>query len=117
MLAGAALGQVGPARFFGVETARRRLYNLDFCAESFPQEISVMSYRCEICGKEPSFGNAIIRRGMAKKKGGVGQKITGISRRFFKPNIQRVRINDHGTVRRARVCAKCLKGGKVTKAV
>ncbi len=76
-----------------------------------------MSYRCEICGKEPSFGNSIIRRGMAKKKGGVGQKITGISRRFFKPNIQRVRINDHGTVRRARVCAKCLKGGKVTKAV
>jgi large subunit ribosomal protein L28 len=54
---------------------------------------------------------------MAKKKGGVGQKITGISRRMFKPNIQKIRINDHGTTRRARICTKCLKGGKVLKAV
>ena len=42
---------------------------------------------------------------MAKKKGGVGQKITGISRRLFKPNIQKIRINDNGTVRRARTSA------------
>jgi large subunit ribosomal protein L28 len=63
------------------------------------------------------FGNSIVRRGMAKKKGGVGQKITGITRRLFKPNIQRIRINDHGTVRRARVCASCIKAGKVTKAL
>ena len=76
-----------------------------------------MSMRCEICGKEPSFGNSIVRRGMAKKKGGVGQKITGISRRMFKPNVQKIRINDNGTTRRARICTKCIKGGKVVKAV
>jgi len=74
-----------------------------------------MSMRCDICGKEPSFGNSIIRRGMAKKKGGVGQKITGISRRLFRPNIQRVRVKVGGQVRRMRVCAQCLKGGKVLK--
>jgi large subunit ribosomal protein L28 len=71
--------------------------------------------RCDICGKEPSFGNSICRRGMAKKKGGVGQKITGISRRLFRPNIQQVRVKVGGQVRRMRVCTKCLRGGKVLK--
>jgi len=74
-----------------------------------------MSYRCDICGKEPSFGNSIIRRGLAKKKGGVGQKITGISRRLFRPNIQRIRVKVGGGVRHLRVCSRCIKGGKVQK--
>ena len=74
-----------------------------------------MSMRCDICGKEPSFGNSIVRRGMAKKKGGVGQKITGISRRLFRPNIQQVRVKVGGQVRRMRVCTKCMRGGKVLK--
>ena len=74
-----------------------------------------MSYRCDICGKEPSFGNKITRRGLAKAKGGVGQKITGISRRMFRPNIQRVRVIFEGRHQRLRVCSRCLKGGKVTK--
>jgi large subunit ribosomal protein L28 len=74
-----------------------------------------MSYRCDICGKEPSFGNKIVRRGLAKKKGGVGQKITGISRRMFKPNIQRVRVKIGGAIKRMRVCSRCIKGGKVLK--
>ena len=36
-----------------------------------------MSRICELCGKKPFRGHQITRRGMAKKKGGVGQKITG----------------------------------------
>jgi len=75
-----------------------------------------MSMRCDICGKEPAFGNSIARRGMAKKKGGVGQKITGIARRLFKPNIQRIRVKMNGQVLRLRVCTRCIKGGKVQKA-
>jgi len=71
--------------------------------------------RCDICGKEPSFGNSIKRRGMAKKKGGVGQKITGISRRLFRPNIQKIRVRVGGTVKRMRVCTQCIRGGKVQK--
>jgi large subunit ribosomal protein L28 len=72
--------------------------------------------RCEICGKEPSFGNSISRRGLAKKKGGVGQKITGITRRLFRPNIQKIRVKVKGETRRMRVCSRCIKGGKVQKA-
>jgi large subunit ribosomal protein L28 len=75
-----------------------------------------MSMKCEICGKAPSFGKSITRRGLAKKKGGVGQKITGISRRIFRPNVQKIRVKTAGGVRRMRVCAKCIKNGKVQKA-
>ncbi|MBL7092239.1 MAG: 50S ribosomal protein L28 [Candidatus Omnitrophica bacterium] len=74
-----------------------------------------MSRICAICGKKPSAGRSIKRRGMAKKKGGVGRKITGISRRSFRPNLQKVRALINGTVKRIRVCAKCLKAGKVRK--
>ena len=74
--------------------------------------------RCEICGKGALTGNSIARRGMAKKEGGVGKKITGITRRKFYPNLQRVKARfPNGTVRRIKVCASCLQAGKVTKAV
>lgn len=75
-----------------------------------------MSMKCDICGKAPSFGKSIVRRGLAKKKGGVGQKVTGITARTFKPNIQKIRVRQGGGVKRMRVCAKCIKGGKVQKA-
>lgn len=75
-----------------------------------------MSMKCEICGKAPSFGKSIVRRGLAKKKGGVGQKVTGITARTFKPNIQKIRVRQGGGVKRMRVCAKCIKGSKVQKA-
>ena len=74
--------------------------------------------RCAICGKGALNGNVIARRGLAKKKGGVGKKITGITHRKFYPNLQRVKARfQNGTVRRVRVCTGCLKAGKVLKAV
>ena len=39
-------------------------------------------------------GNRVETRGKAKYLGGVGTKITGISRRQFKPNLQRARVED-----------------------
>ena len=39
------------------------------------------------------------------------------TRRKWNANIQRVRINDGGTVRKANVCTKCIKSGKVNRAV
>jgi large subunit ribosomal protein L28 len=75
-----------------------------------------MSRICELCGKAPTVGNAIERRGLAKKKGGVGQKITGKTRRRFLPNLQRVRIRQNGTVRHALVCTRCIRSGRVQKA-
>ncbi len=72
---------------------------------------------CEICGKKPLVGRSIARRGMAKKKGGVGKKITGITRRRFLPNLQKVKARfSNGTVRRIKVCTSCIQAGKVTKA-
>lgn len=73
---------------------------------------------CEICGKKPFVGNSIARRGLAKKTGGIGKKITGITRRRFLPNLKRVKVRfENGTVRRIKVCTSCLQAGKVTKAV
>ncbi len=74
--------------------------------------------KCAVCEKGPISGNSIARRGMAKKKGGVGKKITGIKRRRFLPNLQRVKaIIGNGTVRRIWVCSACLQAGRVKKAV
>ena len=76
-----------------------------------------MSRVCEICGKRPSAGRQIARRGLAKKAGGVGLKTTGVTRRRFLPNIQKIRIKEpNGTVRHAKVCAQCISAGKITKA-
>ncbi len=75
-----------------------------------------MSRVCDICGKGPVAGRTISRRGMAKKKGGVGKKVTGIAKRRFFPNLQRVRAILDGIRKTIRVCTKCLKAGKVQKA-
>lgn len=73
---------------------------------------------CEFCEKKPIVGRSIARRGLSKKSGGIGKKTTGITRRRFLPNIQRVKVRfSNGTVRRANVCASCLQAGKVVKAV
>ena len=74
-----------------------------------------MSKICEICGKKPVAGRTIVRRGMAKAKGGVGQKITGITARRFLPNLKNVRAIVNGVSRHITVCVKCLKAGKVAK--
>jgi large subunit ribosomal protein L28 len=54
---------------------------------------------------------------LSKKKGGVGLKITGINPRRFLPNLKNVRAIVNGAPQRLLVCVKCLKAGKVTKAV
>lgn len=75
-----------------------------------------MSRVCAICGKRPVAGRTIARRGLAKKKGGVGKKITGITKRRFLPNVQTVRVILNGSTRRIKVCTACIKAGKVKKA-
>ncbi len=76
-----------------------------------------MAFVCEYSGKKPIVGNSIIRRGKAKKKGGIGQNVTGITKRRWKPNLQKIRIIDEkGRVRRIRVCARYIRAGKFVKA-
>ena len=74
-----------------------------------------MARECEFCGKKTRFGRSFARRGLAKKDGGVGRRVTGHDRRTFKPNIQRVRAVIGNAVRRVKVCAQCLRSGKVQK--
>jgi large subunit ribosomal protein L28 len=62
-----------------------------------------MSYRCEICGKEPSFGKVVT---FSHKRN---------SRRWL-PNVQQVRVKHGSNTRRARVCTSCIRAGKVEKA-
>lgn len=75
-----------------------------------------MASLCHICGKGSSVGSRIIRHGLAKKKGGIGLHITGVTKRTFKPNLQKMRARVGGGVKTLTVCTSCLKAGKVTKA-
>ncbi|MBI4441980.1 MAG: 50S ribosomal protein L28 [Acidobacteria bacterium] len=62
-----------------------------------------MSRVCEVCGKGPQFGNKI-------------SHAHNVNRRRWNVNLQRVRaIINRGHVR-IRVCASCLRSGRVTKA-
>jgi large subunit ribosomal protein L28 len=72
---------------------------------------------CQLCGKGAIPGTKYKRRGMAKKKGGAGSKIVGKTLRRFLPNLQRVKTNIAGTIRRIHVCTSCIQLGRVTKAV
>ncbi len=74
-----------------------------------------MARVCAICGRKTTAGRSISRRGRAKHLGGVGIKTTGVSKRTFKPNLQRVRALVDGAPKRMLVCARCIRDGKVTK--
>ena len=77
-----------------------------------------MARVCEICGKGRSLGNSVETRGKAKYLGGVGTKVTGITRRAFLPNLQNVRTTTaSGTSKTVRVCTQCIRSGAVRKHV
>lgn len=76
-----------------------------------------MAKQCAFTGKRMQFGNQIARRGKAKYLGGVGKKTTGISRRKFKPNLQKVKAVIDGKVVRIHVSTQALRMGLVTKPV
>jgi large subunit ribosomal protein L28 len=65
---------------------------------------AAMSKVCAICGKKPGFGNHRSHSMVATK-------------RRFNPNLQRVRVLLEGRATRAYVCTRCLKAGKVQKAL
>jgi large subunit ribosomal protein L28 len=76
-----------------------------------------MSRVCQFTGKRTISGRSISRRGKAKRQGGVGKKVTGVTKRKFKPNIQKVRAVLDGKVCRVRVSAKAIRMGLITKPV
>jgi large subunit ribosomal protein L28 len=58
--------------------------------------------QCEICGKQPSVGNNVSH---ANNK----------SKRRWEPNLQEVRAKIGQSVKRIRVCTRCIRSGKVQK--
>jgi large subunit ribosomal protein L28 len=57
-----------------------------------PCEAHIMSRICDITGSKVTRGSVIHRRGLAKKKGGVGRHVTKMVPRIFAPNLRRQRI-------------------------
>lgn len=74
-----------------------------------------MARECPFTGKKTISGRSIARHGKAKYLGGVGKKVTGITKRRFKPNIQKVRAIIDGKVCRIRVSAKAIRMGLIIK--
>ena len=74
-----------------------------------------MSRECYFTGKKTRAGRSIARRGKAKYLGGVGRKVTGATKRKFKPNIQKVRALVDGKIVRIKVSAKAIRSGLVVK--
>jgi len=70
---------------------------------------------CAICGKNQMAGKSVVRKGLAKKKGGTGKKVTRSTARSFLPNLQKIRILLNNRVQRVFVCTKCIKKGRLQK--
>ncbi len=76
-----------------------------------------MSRVCYFTGRRTRSGRQMTRRGKAKYLGGVGRKVTGRTKRKFKPNIQRVRAVLDGKVTRLHVSARAIRMGLIAKPV
>jgi len=63
-----------------------------------------MPMQCYVCQKAPVFGRNVSH----------AHNVT--SRKFY-PNLQSVRILEKGAVKRVRVCTRCLRSGRVQKAI
>jgi len=74
-----------------------------------------MGATCYFTGKKTGRGMKRTWRGQAVAKGGFGLKPTGITRRTFKPNLQKVTAVIDGTATRVRASAKAIKQGLVVK--
>jgi large subunit ribosomal protein L28 len=62
-----------------------------------------MARRCEVCGKGPLVGNIVSHANNKTKTRSL-------------PNLRSVRVLKDGEVKHVRVCARCLKAGKIVKA-
>jgi len=70
-----------------------------------------MANRCEICGKGPQFGQNIRH----VHSGSWALRAQRTKRRWL-PNLQNIKIVQNNQPKRAKVCTKCMKAGKVVRA-
>ena len=79
-----------------------------------------MPYECHFTGKKTTFGKKVAHGGQKITKGGFGLKTTGITRRTFKPNLQKVNAvitdeNGKTSVKRVRASTRAIRSGLVVK--
>ena len=71
----------------------------------FRRAVTDMARVCEICGKKTIFGHNV-------------SHAHNVTNRPWRPNLQRVRVAvTGGGTKRVRLCTRCLRSGKVNKAV
>lgn len=63
-----------------------------------------MAQRCDVCGKGTMSGNNV-------------SHAHNLTKRTWNPNLQRVRALVQGQVKNLDVCTRCLRSGRVEKAV
>ncbi len=63
-----------------------------------------MAKRCEICEKGKLSGHRV-------------SHAINRNKRTFKPNIQKVRVKMDGRVKKINICTRCLRSGRVEKAL
>ena len=74
------------------------------CLKSWCKGGTVIMAKCEICGKGVTFG---IKVSHSHRR----------SNRTWKPNVRRVKAIVNGTPTRVYACTRCLRSGKVNRAV
>ena len=79
-----------------------------------------MPYECQFTGKKTTFGHKKAYGGAKISKGGFGLKTTGVTKRTFKPNLQKVNAvitNEDGSksTKRVYVSAHAIRSGLVEK--
>jgi large subunit ribosomal protein L28 len=67
-------------------------------------EDTPMANVCDICGKKPMTGCNVSHAHNKTKK-------------VFKPNLQKVRALQNGTIRSVKVCTRCIRSGAIKKAI
>jgi large subunit ribosomal protein L28 len=68
-----------------------------------PKNEDDMAKQCEVCGKTPVVGRIL-------------SHAHNVRARRFEPNLQRIRAVVNGGIRRIRVCTRCIRSNRVTKA-
>lgn len=63
-----------------------------------------MSKICEICGKKPLYGNNVSHS-------------NNRTHRRWNPNLQKVKVNINGSIKRIKVCTDCIKSDKIDKVI
>ena len=64
--------------------------------------------KCQLCDKSVRTGHRIsITRSQVSRR----------ANRMWKPNVKKIRVNDNGTHKTVSICTRCLRSGKVTRAV